>query len=241
MEKRAFTLAEVLITLVIIGVIAALTIPNLIAKHEKDETVTKLKKLYSTLAQAYSLSVLDNGPVEDWNVGKYTVEQNLNKFIIPYLKVEKVCNRDNITECTSFDRVTLKGQSSAYLSPTTTTSPAFAAFRLQDGTILWAYLTGGIIMAADINGDAKPNKLGRDTFWFVYSTRNIPADSTWSNKKFHVGKPGFYLWGENNPREDLTSTNFDNCSKKATSVIPGGHCGALIKLDGWQIKDDYPW
>ncbi len=44
-----FTLAEVLITLVIIGVIAALTLPSLINKTNNQETVSKLKKLIQLL------------------------------------------------------------------------------------------------------------------------------------------------------------------------------------------------
>ena len=51
-KKIAFTLAEVLITLVIVGVIAALTIPSMINKTNNQETVSRLKKAYSTLAQA---------------------------------------------------------------------------------------------------------------------------------------------------------------------------------------------
>ncbi|MBR6164001.1 type II secretion system protein [bacterium] len=43
-KNHAFTLAEVLITLVIIGVIAAITVPTLITKYQKEQTVTRLKK-----------------------------------------------------------------------------------------------------------------------------------------------------------------------------------------------------
>lgn len=50
--KKAFTLAEVLITIGIIGVIAALTIPALINKTNKKELETAFKKQYSTLQQA---------------------------------------------------------------------------------------------------------------------------------------------------------------------------------------------
>ena len=56
-----FTLAEVLITLGIIGVVSAMTIPNLIAKYQKEQTVVKLKKAISILNQAYKLSYDDVG------------------------------------------------------------------------------------------------------------------------------------------------------------------------------------
>ena len=44
--KKAFTLAEVLITLGIIGIVAAMTLPTLIGKYQKKQTVTQLKKAY---------------------------------------------------------------------------------------------------------------------------------------------------------------------------------------------------
>ena len=47
--KRGFTLAEVLITLGIIGVVAAITIPNLMTHFQQEQTVTKLKKAYSVI------------------------------------------------------------------------------------------------------------------------------------------------------------------------------------------------
>lgn len=59
--KKGFTLAEVLITLGIIGVVAAMTIPNLITAHQKKVTVTKLQRAISILNQAYRLSYEENG------------------------------------------------------------------------------------------------------------------------------------------------------------------------------------
>ena len=51
MKKLAFTLAEVLITLVIIGVVAAMTIPTLVTNADKKATATKLKVFYSKINQ----------------------------------------------------------------------------------------------------------------------------------------------------------------------------------------------
>lgn len=48
--KKAFTLSEVLITLGIIGVVAALTVPSLITKHQKMVFATKAKQTYSILS-----------------------------------------------------------------------------------------------------------------------------------------------------------------------------------------------
>ena len=49
---KAFTLAEVLITLGIIGVVASLTMPSVISNQNEKKTVTRVKKAYSTLQQA---------------------------------------------------------------------------------------------------------------------------------------------------------------------------------------------
>ena len=49
MRKQGFTLAEVLITLEIIGIIAAMTIPKLVSYYEKKVTLSKLKKVYTVL------------------------------------------------------------------------------------------------------------------------------------------------------------------------------------------------
>lgn len=62
-----FTLAEVLITLGIIGVVAALTIPVLMNYYAKNSTVTKLQKSYTILSQAIKLSEQDNGPTSQWS------------------------------------------------------------------------------------------------------------------------------------------------------------------------------
>lgn len=60
-NKFAFTLAEVLITLGIIGVVAAMTIPTLIARVQNKELETAFKKNYSMLQNAYEKACYDNG------------------------------------------------------------------------------------------------------------------------------------------------------------------------------------
>jgi len=64
--RTAFTMAEMLITLAIIGIVAALTIPNLIQKYKKVEVETKLKRFYSMANQAIQLSEIENGPKTSW-------------------------------------------------------------------------------------------------------------------------------------------------------------------------------
>ena len=67
MKKTGFTLAEVLITLGIIGVVAAMTIPILMTAYQKKQTVTRLKRAYSIVQQSIRLSEDENGEVESWD------------------------------------------------------------------------------------------------------------------------------------------------------------------------------
>lgn len=66
--KNGFTLAEVLITLGIIGVVAALTMPSLIQNHRKHVVETRLAKFASTYRQAIKMAEAENGPVGNWTV-----------------------------------------------------------------------------------------------------------------------------------------------------------------------------
>src|SRR5574344_1167569 len=65
-----FTLAEVLITLGIIGVVAALTIPTLINSYQEKANVSKFLKTYAVLNQAYLMATNEYGPIEDWGIQK---------------------------------------------------------------------------------------------------------------------------------------------------------------------------
>lgn len=76
--KKGFTLAEVLITLGIIGVVAALTLPSLIQNYREQATVTRVKKFYSVFSQAYAMAVLENGTIDNWGLKNSALEENEN-------------------------------------------------------------------------------------------------------------------------------------------------------------------
>ena len=67
-RNAAFTLAEVLITLGIIGIVAAMTMPSLIANYKEKEIITKAKKTYSVVTQAFKLAQADAGMPGDNSV-----------------------------------------------------------------------------------------------------------------------------------------------------------------------------
>lgn len=86
-----FTLAEILITLGIIGVIAGMTIPILMNNYLKNQTVTKLQKAYTTLSQAIKLSEVDNGPTNTWQYPQTANDSSsliiwFDTYLKPYIK-----------------------------------------------------------------------------------------------------------------------------------------------------------
>ena len=98
----AFTLAEVLITLGIIGVVAALTLPNLIANYKEKVLITAAKKSYSTIVNAINRWNIDNGIVGEYltffSSGKNDVERV--NLISKSLNVVKICNSaSNMSGC----------------------------------------------------------------------------------------------------------------------------------------------
>ena len=105
MRKTGFTLAEVLITLVIIGVIAAITIPNLMQKYKKHQVEVQLKEAYSILNNALKMAQAEYGVgFSDMVEMNGSSNENFAKtYLIPYLKVTKTCNNSvSVANCKMF-------------------------------------------------------------------------------------------------------------------------------------------
>lgn len=99
-KKFAFTLAEVLITLGIIGIVAEMTIPTLLMDYQKNVAVTSVKAFYSEMSQAIKLSEVENGPTNTWDYGDGTVAQThawFDKYIAKHLSYANV---DDTTSAT---------------------------------------------------------------------------------------------------------------------------------------------
>lgn len=87
--NKGFTLAEVLITLGIIGIVAAMTLPALTANYRKQVVVTRLQKFYTVFNQAIKMSELANGELDTWDMmgdGSYNTPEGSVKFFNKYLK-----------------------------------------------------------------------------------------------------------------------------------------------------------
>ena len=88
LKRYAFTLAEVLITLGIIGVVAAMTIPNLMTAYQKQQTEARLKQAYSVLTNAVRLSESENGNLDiptDMGMSSHDLHLVFQESIAPYL------------------------------------------------------------------------------------------------------------------------------------------------------------
>lgn len=84
-NKKAFTLAEVLITLGIIGVVAAMTIPTLMTNiHHRDISV-KLQKFSSVMRQMLLTAEDEQGPVNEWNIS-LSHDEFFETYFLPYVK-----------------------------------------------------------------------------------------------------------------------------------------------------------
>jgi len=79
--KKGFTLAEVLVTLAIIGVVAALTIPSLIQTSNERQAITSIRKALSTLNQALTMSIAEEGT----DAGSVNAAAGLKAIFQPYL------------------------------------------------------------------------------------------------------------------------------------------------------------
>ena len=142
----AFTLAEVLITLGIIGVVAAMTMPSLMQNYKRQQATARIKKFVSVINQALISAENDLGPREDWVIGETDNSDSaynfLNTYIKPYIKSADIEKR------------TLFGRNMATL-------------RFVDGSQMSVKVGACYDIWYDINGEKGPNEKGKDIFVFI--------------------------------------------------------------------------
>lgn len=228
MKKYAFTLAEVLITLGIIGVVAALTLPTLIQKYNNGVVETRLKKFYSVYNQAVQMSLVDNNEnIENWGFYNAQVwtdggtiptdlgqlnDEKFEKYLAPYLKIEK---KESIEMHDS-----VRG----------------------DYNCTFYYMADGSAFAFSIwgNGDmifypsnpkhclAKSKRSGVCAFNFLYS----PV--TGHHKTGKGYEPYTYRWDGN------TDSLYNHPTYGCNDSGNGYYCTTVIYQNGWKIPDNYP-
>ncbi len=149
--KKGFTLAEVLITLGIICIVAAMTLPAVVQKKQKLETSARLKKFYSTMQQAIIYSETENGEMQTWTIE--TEGSNVDR-------AERYYH-------TYFDNNYFKIIKTGKQQVTGSSRVAFA-ITFADGSVLYLWNGSCLDLMFDVNGDKKPNKDGRDIFKFLH-------------------------------------------------------------------------
>ena len=212
-------MAETLITLTIIGVIAAMTIPTLVSKYQKHSYVTGLKKAYSTLSNAMALAMHDDEML-DTSGGYIDWYQGIPKIIKKYMKVVKTCGHSNYLEC-----VEVYEPIPSYL-----TSDIFVT---ADG-MTWSSVGH---LTVDVNGKKGPNQWGRDKFEFELARWNrngivqgtvIPVGS-----KLHAKYEGSdtYYWN-NNPSSPKCTTEIVRQYGKNIDSLEAVYCTGRVLEEG---------
>ena len=195
LKKSAFTLAEVLITLGIIGVVAALTLPSVVVNYKEKQLTTAWKKAYSDVANAALLMSQNN---ED-----LSTEQKVGKAFAKYLKVDKVCDANKGIEQGCWrenTKIYSKDGSYAYSDPTDIGGGGVCMI-LTSGTLFCIDYGGKVSpLYFDINGYLKPNIRGKDVFYALFNRETYmvkpakgykqywgPADCGWITCTFGDG------------------------------------------------------
>lgn len=216
-KKFGFTLAEVLITLGIIGIIAALTIPQLIAKHKKIVVSTALKKFSTSLQNSNIRANYDNGEVgvnaknRDF-FNKDNPEQAakmIEKYYKPYMAISSI----------------EEGSKGAFAYFQDGSAMYFRRFieDLRDstwgGTYVYFCPNGNDCRTLDESNENLANLVGKKLFVF-YSNGNL----SWALKNY--------------TRDEL----LEMCKNPVKLSAPehSEFCTAIIIADNWEIKSDYP-
>lgn len=245
-----FTLAEVLIVLAIIGVVAALTIPTLMAKNAKIEYVAALKKAYSQMENGFSLIMANEGvsrlgETSMYDGTGYTNVARNNKIettMKKYFNIAKSCKNDD-TSCridgykeldgadigdafteTGYKFYTADGMA-FQMSLADTCDPDFSIpgkMKAFCGSIL-----------VDINGAKLPNKMGRDYFIFdIGYDGHIYPEYSIDYAKFSLSSESYEGGGDywkDTPLCPLSGST-------DVTGIPGDGCAAKIMEESWQMN-----
>ena len=240
-KKKGFTLAEVLITLVVIGIIAAITIMIIHSNTQKAEIEAKLKKTVSVLNNALLRATVDYGAISSWPEFNSTLSPNTFtiKYIAPYvITTRKVADnkQDGLTmEELGYESYRIKNPTGGLAPYMPQSAQKFPRVLLSDGSVILRLVTStttnSIIFVVDINGPKGPNVAGKDFFYFALEGRMenpsvLPAGVINAKKDNSTGKITI--------TERTLDELIENCKSSGT------YCGAIIQKQGWKITKDYP-
>lgn len=229
MCSKGFTLTETLITLGIIGVVAAMTLPTLIQQHNNKVVETRLMKFYSSINQAIKMAEVDYGDKKIWYEdlegaqmdedgnpieGTSKSEKWFRKYLAPYMKILKIETQKD-------------GSFLVYFPDGSALRPIAATTRD------WVFYPGKPDKCIKTYGLQYSNTNGICSFAFNF----MPTVNSemW---KYHYNKgiePWKWQW-------DGTRTSLmEGCKGKNSGSISKQYCTALIQYENWKIPDDYPY
>lgn len=221
-HKNGFTLAEVLITLGIIGVVAAMTMPALISNHNKKEVETRLQRVDSILNSVVKLAENDYGEPQYWPDADSP--KVLQTYFMPYLPGSSFISEHNMKgfQIYSSDLSASFPLNSSYSS----------GLKLKTGEIIripnGLNQDSGLLEFGVIIKQNKTDKYisGKDYFTFFMDTSKGVVDV----------KPWAEKWGVKSCTQNR-ATLLNQCK---TSTGHSALCLMLIECNGWKIPKDYP-
>lgn len=184
-SRFAFTLAEVLITLGLIGIVAAMTIPTLTQRYREKVLINRLKDTYSIFSQAYKLAVNEYDSPEGWDIGEKASHDGAVKvynYFKPFLKLGQDCGEEYGCFASSYS--TFSGVEYGFAPYG---HPLYARGVLMNG-VAFAFASAGsgcsvydepqygdycAMLYIDVNGYDLPNKTGIDYFGFIITPTGV--------------------------------------------------------------------
>lgn len=228
--NKGFTVAEVLITLGILGIVAAMTLPALIQSNNNKVVEARLKKFYSAINQAILMAENDYGDKKYWyrDVTNTTQKDEEGNFIKGSNDFENWFN--------------------TYLAPYLN---IIETETLDDGTYVVYFADGGALQASPSTTrdfrfyPGKPKKCiekykhdympGIGVCMFLFNFYPMEKRKEW---QYHYNKgmePYKYEWNGN--IEDLYNRTSWGCNKSGKRY----YCTAVIQMNNWTIPKDYPF
>ena len=209
-KRIAFTLAEVLITLTVIGVVAVMALPNLVKHYEKKTLETQTKHFYSMMSLAIENYMAEHHADELYDTPMYcesfeeNCENDVKDFVMKHLKVALVCgdSMDNDNNCYSVTAKVLDKES-------TTNASWGPQFILDHGYAIRLYSPSAYepaILTVDVNGAKGPNKGGRDIWTLDIFYNGSINDSNLTPECFSKNECGGYP-----SKEEAIENRFEHC------------------------------
>lgn len=239
--KKGFTLAEVLLTLSIIGVIAAMTIPAMIHQTNKTATIEQLKKSIATLNLAVYNATMMEGTVSTWNwANKDGVLYIMQSIITPRLNVGYMCSGD-VTGLKNVCTYKIRGIGGQEIADELFDTKTRVL--LNDGSMVafsQGFVTQEEVDEAKEDSSGEANKTGSDCIW-----KGDPkalcgvfmVDVNGNKIPNMVGKDVFFLglygsgavlpYGSQQGEEYVE----ENCKEGST----GSTCAAKLAKNGWEV------